>query len=487
MRAMSSAATNDRIASARSELVALLGAEAVGGALDERLHARDASTCEGRAASLVCHPIRTSDVVGIMRCAERHSLAIVTRGAGTGLAGGAVPVSESIVVVTTRMDRILSIDPSDRLAWVQPGVLNLDLNRALEPLGLHFAPDPSSQQACTIGGNVANNSGGPHCLSEGVTTAHVAAIEVVLTDGEVVMLGGEDAEPDGLDLRGAFVGSEGTMGIATRIAVRLTPNPSAVSTLLGIFDDLDSASDAVSAIIADGIIPAALEMIDGPLAAVLEDYVEAGLPRDAAAVLLVELDGGAVAVHAESVRTVATLMAGGAREVRVASDDTQRQLWWKARKSAFGAIARLQPDYYLHDTVVPRAMLTSVLRDIRQRVEALGLEVYNVFHAGDGNLHPLVVFDARTPGVMPRVHEAGEAIVAISLAAGGVLSGEHGIGLEKRDHMADMFAAEDLVAQDRLRATFDPDRRANPDKVIPIGAGCGDHRELRGLPDGLWV
>jgi len=484
---MPSLSTSERSAAARRELVELLGAGSVGGALDERLLARDASICHGVAASLVCRPRRTSDVVEIMGIAARHALSVVTRGAGTGLAGGAVPVDESIVVVTTQMNRIVSIEAEDRLAWVEPGVLNLDLNRALEPLGFHFAPDPSSQQACTIGGNVANNSGGPHCLSEGVTTAHVAALEVVLPTGEVVMLGGADAEPDGLDLRGAFIGSEGTMGIATRIAVRLTPNPTSVTTLLGIFDELDAAADAVSGIINAGLLPAALEMIDGPLAAVLEDYVSAGLPRDAAAVLLVELDGSVISVADDTGRVIEVLTAGGAREVRVAQDDTQRQLWWKARKSAFGAIARIRPDYYLHDTVVPRASLTRVLREIRQRVEELGLEVYNVFHAGDGNLHPLVLFDAREPGVMERVHEAGRAIVRISLAAGGVLSGEHGIGIEKRDHMGEMFEPEDLLAQDRLRHAFDPDRRANPDKVIPIGAGCGDHRQLAALPEGVWI
>jgi glycolate oxidase len=468
-----------------ADLRLALGAKAEPGeAVTRHLHRRDASMFVGDGPLAVCYPTTTTEVAAIVRACVRHDVAFVSRGSGTGLTGGAVPVGRSVVIVTTRMNRVLEIDVEDRMAWVEPGVINLDLSRRLEPLGFHFAPDPSSQAACSIGGNVATNSGGPHCLAEGVTSAHVLAIEVVLADGEVVELGGLDPEPDGLDLRGAFIGSEGTMGVVTRIAVRLTPLPPAVSTLLAIFDDLDEAATAVSAVIAAGIVPAALEMIDGPLAAVLEDYVGAGLPRDAAAMLLVEVDGIAAGVEDVVTRVDVILSSAGARDVRRAKDDAERAVWWKARKSAFGAVARIKPDYYLHDTVVPRSRLVDVLRRVRQIAADHDLEVFNVFHAGDGNLHPLLVFDAREPGVLDRVRAAGDDIVEASIAAGGVLSGEHGIGMEKRAHMPDLFTEDDLAAQAWLRDAFDPAGRANPHKVLPEGSGC---REIGDLPDGVWA
>jgi glycolate oxidase len=408
----------------------------------------------------------------------------VARGSGTGLAGGAVPLDGALVVVTTPMDRILSVDEASRVAWVEPGVLNLDLSRAVVPFGLRFSPDPSSQQACSIGGNVANNSGGPHCLAEGVTSAHVLAVEVVLPDGEVAVLGGLDPEPDGLDLRGAFVGSEGTCGIATRIAVRLSPLPPTVATLLADFASLAEAADAVSAVIAAGVVPAAMEMIAGRMIAAVEAFVGAGFPIDAAAVLLVELEGLPAGVAAEVAVVEEACRHRGARAVRVAAGDEERALWWKGRKSAFGAVARIAPNYYLHDTVVPRSRLVEVLGEVEAIAARHDVVVCNVFHAGDGNLHPLLVFDGREPGVLDRVHAAGEEIVRASLAAGGVLSGEHGIGLEKRDFMAWQFDRDDLAAQACLRAAFDPDGMANPGKVLPAGSGCGD---LQSLPEGVWV
>jgi glycolate oxidase len=447
------------------------------------LYGRDASVITG-AAAVVCFPLTTDEVAHAVRIARRHGCPFVARGSGTGLAGGAVPVGDPVVIVTTKMDRILEVDPVDRVAWVQPGVINLDLTRALAPHGLHFAPDPSSQQACTIGGNVANNSGGPHCLAYGVTSAHVLALEVVLPDGSLTLLGGLDPEPAGLDLRGVFVGSEGTLGIATRIAVRLTPDPPAVATLLLDFDSVDDAAETVSGIIAGGLLPAALEMMDRRITQAAEDFVHAGYPTDAAAVLLVELDGLAAGVDAgvEQVRAVG--QAHGARTVRVAADDTERALLWKGRKSAFGAVARLAPNYYLHDTVVPRTRLCEVLTQVYAIAERHDLGVMNVFHAGDGNLHPLLLFDAREPGVMERVHAAGEEIVQVSLDAGGVLSGEHGIGLEKRDLMPLLFGPDDLDAQARLREAFDPDGVANPTKILPAGSRCGD---LQSVPEGVWV
>ncbi|HEX6238775.1 MAG TPA: FAD-linked oxidase C-terminal domain-containing protein [Acidimicrobiales bacterium] len=453
------------------------------GPVELGLYGRDASVLSGDAA-VVCFPLDTGEVAAAVRVARRHGRPFVARGSGTGLAGGAVPVGGPVVIVTTKMDRILEIDPDERVAWVQPGVVNLDLTRALAPHGLHFAPDPSSQQACTIGGNVANNSGGPHCLAYGVTSAHVLALEVVLPDGEVALLGGLDAEPAGLDLRGAFVGSEGTLGIATRIAVRLTPDPPAVATLLVDFPSVDDAAATVSGIIGAGLVPAALEMMDQRITRAAEDFVHAGYPTDAAAVLLVELDGlpAGVAAGVEKVREVAG--SHGARSVRVAADDAERALLWKGRKSAFGAVARVAPNYYLHDTVVPRTRLVQVLTEVYAIAERHGLMVMNVFHAGDGNLHPLLLFDAREPGVMARVHAAGEEIVRTSIAAGGVLSGEHGIGLEKRDLMPLLFGPDDLDAQARLREAFDPDGVANPTKILPAGSRCGD---LQNVPEGVWV
>jgi glycolate oxidase len=416
--------------------------------------------------------------------AARHDRPFVARGSGTGLAGGATPVGRPVVLVTTHLNRILDLDLAARIAWVEPGVLNLDLTREVAPLGLHYAPDPSSQAACTIGGNVATNAGGPHCLAYGVTAAHVVAVDVVLADGSLARLGGVEPDQPGYDLRGCFVGSEGTMGIATRIAVRLTPNPPTVRTLLLDFVTVEDAAATVSGIIAAGIVPAALEMMDAEITRAVEDFVGAGYPRDAGAVLLVELDGldAGVAAQVEAVRAVGHQYR--ARTVRVAADEAERALLWKGRKSAFGAIARIAPDYYLHDAVVPRTRLVDVLQQVYAIAAAQHLTMMNVFHAGDGNLHPLIVFDAREPGIWARVAEAGDAILRACVEAGGVLSGEHGIGLEKRDAMPMVFGPDDLDAQARLRDAFDPSGRANPDKVLPRGSRCG---ELMRVPEGAWI
>jgi glycolate oxidase len=384
------------------------------------------------------------------------------------------------------MNRVLSVDPVNRLAWVEPGVLNLDLSRQMAALGhdLHFAPDPSSQQSCTVGGNVANNSGGPHCLADGVTSAHVLALEVVLSDGRLVVLGGEDPEPDGFDLRGAFVGSEGMFGVATKVCVRLTQNPPSVRTMLLDFTSVRDGADTVSAIIASGMVPAALEMMDALCIKAVEEYVHAGLPLDAAAVLLVEVTGLPSDVANQAERVAEIGRRHRARTVRVARDEAERALLWKGRKTAFGAVARIKPNYYLHDTVVPRRHLPDVLDEIYRIVDRHELLVLNVFHAGDGNLHPLLVFDKREPGVMERVHAAGEEIVKVSVAAGGVLSGEHGIGLEKRDYMPLMFSEIDLAAQAAVRCAFDPSGLANPFKVLPSPSSCGD---VQHVPEGAWI
>ncbi len=470
------------------ELVAVLGRGRVeSGAGATKLYSRDGSVTRGGRAGLVCFPQTTAEVSECVATAARHGRPFVPRGAGTGLSGGAVPCEEPVMVVTTRMDEIHAVDVERRLAWVGPGVVNLDLSRHLEGTGLHFAPDPSSQQACTIGGNVANNSGGPHCLLYGVTSAHVLALEVVLPDGAVVVVGAEEGRAAGYDLRGAFVGGEGTLGIATKICVRLTENPPEVATLLLDFESVQGAADTVTAVIADGIVPAALEIMDQRVIEAVEPFVEAGYPLDAAAVLIVELDGMSAGVAAAIVRIETIGTANGARTVRVAETEDERARIWKGRKSAFGAIAVIKPDYYLNDTVIPRTRLAEVLTRVYEVVEERGLIVMNVFHAGDGNLHPLIVFDAREPGTMERVLEAGEEIVRISVEAGGVLSGEHGIGLEKKRFMPMQFSPADLEAQDRLRRAFDPTGLANPAKVLPGGASCGHVAGLERAPEGTWV
>jgi glycolate oxidase len=453
------------------------------GASELSLYRHDASHMEGHAIA-VCFPTSTAEVQACVEVADRYSIPFVARGSGTGLAGGAVPPEGAVVISTAKMNRLLSVDPLARRAWVEPGVLNLDLTRHVARHGLHFAPDPSSQQTCSIGGNVANNSGGPHCLSEGVTAAHIVALEVVLPDGTVTVLGGEDPEPPGYDLRGAFVGSEGMFGIATRICVRLTPDPPATCTMLMDFDSVEAGASTVSAVIAAGIVPAAMEMMDRLCLEAVEAYIHAGLPVDAAAALLVEVVGLPHGVEGDAalVRRIAT--DHSVRHIRIAGDDEERALLWKGRKSAFGAIARIKPNYYLHDTVVPRRELPGVLAQVYEIAARHDLLVLNVFHAGDGNLHPLLVYDAREPGVMKRVEAAGEEIVRASVAAGGVLSGEHGIGLEKRDLMPLLFTPIDLDAQARLRTAFDPRGLANPGKVLPSPARCGD---LQAVPEGAWI
>jgi glycolate oxidase len=453
--------------------------------LELALYARDAGVQAGAAAA-VCFPRTSDEVCASVVAARRHGVPFVARGSGTGLAGGATPVDEPLVIVTTQMNRILDVDAAQRVAWVEPGVLNLDLSRAVAHLGLHYAPDPSSQQACTIGGNVATNAGGPHCLASGVTSAHVLAADVVLPDGSTARLGGMAPDAPGYDLRGVFVGSEGTMGIATGVAVRLLPTPPSVRTLLLDFTAIDAAAATVSAVIAAGVLPAALEMMDAQITRAVEDYVGAGYPRDADAVLLVELDGlpDGVAVDADAVAALGR--ENGARNVRVARDEAERQLLWKGRKSAFGAIARIAPDYYLHDAVVPRTRLVDVLRQVYAIAGEHELTMMNVFHAGDGNLHPLIVFDGRRPGVWEHVHDAGNRILTACIEAGGVLSGEHGVGLEKRDLMPLLFSVDDLAAQGRLVDAFDPDGLANPRKVLPSGSRCGELGR-RPVPEGAWI
>jgi len=455
--------------------------------LERRLYARDGSIAEGECG-LVVLPETTEEVAACVRLAGELGLAVVPRGSGTGLCGGAVPLEGAVVLSVARMTRILEIDPEVPCALVEPGLLNLDLSTAVRHLGLHYAPDPSSQQACSIGGNVATNAGGPHCLASGVTAQHVLGMELVLADGEVIRLGGTAPDPPGYDLRGFVVGGEGTLGVVTQVLVRLLRNPPEVRTMLLDFPTVRAAGEAVGAIIAAGVIPAAMEMMDRLMTAAVEEFVHADLPVDAAAVLLVEVDGtpAEVASHRAVVERVGR--EHGARAVRVAADEAERALLWKARKSAFGAVARIAPNYYLHDCVVPRTRLVEVLEQIERIADAHRLVIMNVFHAGDGNLHPLIAFDRRDPEQVERVHAAGKDIIEACVAVGGVLSGEHGIGLEKRDFMPLSFSPADLAAQACARDAFDPEGRLNPAKVLPLGSRCGELVLQAGsLPAGTWL
>ncbi|MDX1468767.1 MAG: FAD-linked oxidase C-terminal domain-containing protein [Acidimicrobiia bacterium] len=447
---------------------------------------KDASLMRGHA-TVVVFPQDTADVSAVVKIAARHQTPIVARGAGTGLAAGASPTEGGIVLSTTALDEI-EIDQDNRTAWVGPGVINLDLTRAASEHGLHFAPDPSSQSACTIGGNIANNSGGPHCLAEGSTTSHVLGMEVVLADGEVITVGGPAPDMPGLDLRSVIVGSEGTLGIVTRALVRLLPIEPDVRTMLMDFPTVEGAAATVSDIIAAGMVPAALELMDQRMTEAVENWLRAGLPTDAAAILLAEVVGEVESVTSEAAEISEIAHVNGARRVEIAETPEHRDLLWKGRKSAFGAIAQLAPDYYLHDAVVPRTKLVEVLRGVYEIADRYGLTLLNVFHAGDGNLHPLIAFDSNEPGMAEKVHRAGDEIVALCLANGGALSGEHGIGVEKRDLMGASFTELDLDAQARLKEAFDPSALLNPGKILPAGSRCFDFGGVRReIPKGAWV
>ncbi len=431
----------------------------------------------------VVFPTSTEQVAKVVRLAHQHGIPIVPRGAGTGLSGGAVAIRGGIVVSLTRMTRILELDPVDRVAIVEPGVINLHLSQQAEPHGLHYVPDPSSQKACTIGGNVAENSGGPHCLAYGVTTNHVLGLEVVLPDGEVVWLGGSHQDAPGYDLTGLFVGSEGTCGIATKIAVKLTPLPAAIKTLVAIYREMDDASRAVSAIIAAGVVPAALEMIDKVTIGAVEQAVRCDYPPDAGAVLLIEVDGIREAVAEEAAAVEAICRDLGATEVRTAESPQDRERLWAGRKGALGALGRLAPNYYILDGVVPRTKLLPVLRQVNEIGQRYGLLVANVFHAGDGNLHPNVLFDERIAGQSERVLEAGAEIMRVCVEAGGSITGEHGVGLEKKGFMKLIFSDDDMAAMEKVRVSFGGTETFNPCKVFPTGSGCGEGWRLKTLPD----
>lgn len=446
---------------------------------DLATYAMDGLPTHESIPGLVVMPASPAEVREIVRLLHLIQVPFVARGAGTGLSGGALAESDAVLVTLTRLNRILRVDPIQRRAVVQPGVVNARLSEAVAPLGLQYVPDPSSQAACTVGGNVAENAGGPHCLKYGVTTNHIVSLEVVLPDGSVTRLGSDQGEAWGPDLVGLFVGSEGMFGIATEITVRLEQNPESVRTMLADFMTVRAASEAVSAIIATGIVPAALEMMDQACVAAVEASIyAAGYPTDAAAILLVELDGQTDAVGAEAITVKDILLECGAREVRSASTAVDRARLWQGRKKAFGAMGRIAPDLAVQDAVVPR----SALPDIMDRIEAIrrhhDLTISNVFHAGDGNLHPNISFDRRDTAVAARVRLACREIMAACVAAGGSITGEHGVGSDKLDYMPWIFDAQTLGAMRAVRRVFDPAERANPGKVYPVHA-CREWRAVK--------
>ena len=466
--------TTARKSALRRELEGIVGRTGVLAEPDELLvYESDGLTLFRALADFVVFPTAAEQVSAIVRLANREQLPFVARGAGTGLAGGCLPAEGGLVISMMRMNRVLEVDYDNQVAVVEPGLVNLHLSWAVGPRGFYYAPDPSSQQACTIGGNIATNSGGPHTLKYGVTVNHVLGLEVVLPeDGSVVWLGGKTRDALGYDLAGVFVGSEGTFGIATKIAVRILKKPQAVKTVLAVFDHVDQASAAVSAIIGRGLVPAAVEMIDQLTIQAVEDAFGCGYPRDAAAALLIEVDGLRAGMEAQAERIVAACRESGAREVRTAADDAERQLLWKGRKSAFGAYGRISPAYMVMDGVIPRTRLPYVLGRVNEIVTAHGLRVGNVFHAGDGNLHPNILYDPRKPGEEARVVAAGAEIMKVCAEVGGSISGEHGIGLEKSDFMPFIFSAADLAFMQRLKTAFNPTGLCNPGKVFPTRKSC---------------
>jgi glycolate oxidase len=435
--------------------------------------------CDGLAQyrvvpGLVVLARTAEDVVLAVRACARHRVPFVARGSGTGLSGGALPHAAGVLIVLSQMRDVLEIDADAQRAVVEPGVINLELTRQTAPLGYYYAPDPSSQQVCSIGGNVAENSGGAHCLKYGFTTNHVTGLDLVTPGGEPVSLGGKAPDPPGYDLLGALVGSEGTLGIATRVTVRLTRLPQEVRTLLAGFASTDDAGAATSAIIGAGVLPAAIEMMDALAIEAAEAAVHCGYPPGAGAVLVVELDGASADVAGEFDEVIEHCQAHGAVEIRVAADDAERALIWKGRKSAFAAVGRISPDYIVQDGVIPRTALPRVLREIAELSAERGVRVANVFHAGDGNLHPLVLFDASVDGEAERAESVSGAILDLCISSGGSITGEHGVGADKAPYMPRMFTDDDLDTMQLVRCAFDPDTIANPGKVFPTPRLCGE-------------
>lgn len=463
-------------ASLVARMKAIVGADNVlTSAADLAAYECDGFTIEKNKPEVVVFPTSTEHIVGIVQACNELGLPFVARGAGTSLAGGTVAVGGGVMIGLARMKRILEVNVRDRYAVVEPGVVNVWLTNALKPFGYHYAPDPSSQGACTIGGNVATNSGGPHTLKYGVTVNHILGVEIVLPDGRVVTTGGPCEDAPGYDLAGLIVGSEGTFGVVSKVWVRLTRNPEAYRTLLGVFESIDDATATISDIIGAGIVPGALELLDRTMLTAVEAAFKFGFPLDAGAVLIMEVDGLTAGLQGEADRMETIALANKAREVRKANTEAERMALWKARKQAFGTIGRLgYPSYCTQDGVVPRTKLPQIMRHIQAVSEKYGIAVCNVFHAGDGNIHPILMFDERDPVQVKKVLDASHEILGECIRLGGSVTGEHGIGVEKLDFMAQMFTADDLAFMTRVRVAFNPDGRCSPGKLLPTAGGCAE-------------
>jgi glycolate oxidase len=464
-------------AAAKKKLVALLGP---GGYLDRpedlTLYEYDGSV-DKATPELVVFPKTTEEVAEIVRITAEHGVPIVGRGAGTGLSGGAIPRAGGVTIGFSRMNRILEIDIENERAVLQPGVVNLDITLAVQGLGYFYAPDPSSQRACTIGGNVAENSGGPHTLAYGVTTNHVLGLEFVLPDGTIHTTGGKEQDLPGYDLTGLLTGSEGTMALVTKIIVRLMRHPEKIKTILAVYNSASDAADTVAEITACAITPVAVEMLDGEMLRMVEVATKAGYPMDAAAVLLIELEGLVEAVEEQTEEIRRACERCNAREFRVAKTAEERDLLWKGRKNAFGAVGRVSTSYYVQDGVVPRTQIAPTLRYIAETATKHKVRISNIFHAGDGNMHPIILFNSHVPGELGRAKAAGEDILAYCIAAGGSITGEHGVGMEKNEMMSRQFSAASLEYIGKFKTLFDPKGRLNPGKVLPTGRGCLEIRQ----------
>ncbi|WP_018133105.1 FAD-binding oxidoreductase [Effusibacillus pohliae] len=435
----------------------------------------DGFTIKKNRPRAVVFPDNTEQVAAVVKLLHRERIPFIPRGAGTGLSGGAIPIGGEVLISLVKMKRLLAVDFRNRVAVVEPGHVNLRLTKAIEHEGYYYAPDPSSGMSCTIGGNVGENAGGPHCLKYGVTSNHVLGLEMVLPNGEIVTLGGTVPDLPGYDLTGLVVGSEGTMGIVTKVFVRILKKPQGVKTILALYDSVEDASQTVSAIIAEGMIPGALEMMDRiAIEGVEAGTYPVGYPKDLAAVLIIELDGLTAGMEEMASQIVEICRRHHVREVRVAQNDKERALWWSNRKTAFGAMGNLSPDYLVQDGVIPRSRLPEVLQRIAEISQRSGLRIANVFHAGDGNLHPLILFDSRKPGETELAVKVGSEVLQVCADVGGSITGEHGIGIEKQNDMTKIFTQEELDAQVAIMRVFNPDNLCNPDKIFPKPSRCAE-------------
>jgi glycolate oxidase len=465
----------DRRQAIADDLFKLLGPEGVVAEKDAMsVYESDALNAYRQTPLVVALPANTGDVAAVLKYCRENEIKVVPRGAGTSLSGGALPLEDGVLLGLSRMNTILDIDYENRAVTAQPGVTNLAITHAVEGRGYYYAPDPSSQIACSIGGNVAENSGGVHCLKYGLTTNNLLGVEMVTMEGEVIRLGGRHLDAGGYDLLGVITGSEGLLGLVTEVTVRILQKPATRKAQLIGFDSALRAGEAVGSIIADGIIPAGMEMMDNPAINATEDFIAAGYPREADALLIVELDGPEAEVRALTKRVEAIVRKRGATSIRTSETEEERELFWAGRKAAFPAIGRISPDYLCMDGTIPRRQLPEMLSRMSGMSKKFGLRIANVFHAGDGNLHPLILFDANKPGDLERAEEFGAAILKACVELGGVLTGEHGVGVEKRDLMGEMFTEDDLKQQQRLKCAFDPGHLLNPGKVFPVLHRCAE-------------